>query len=99
MLMGNERERPGRGLVAAAITSSILYVIAAIDAASTVSSSRITSGAKTSMIGVVLMTATLFLVAVAIAISERHRAASPIPILGASLFGIFVCVLFVGSWV
>ena len=47
-------------------------------------------------IGALVTTIVLYLVGLAICISERHRAGSLIPVIGASIFGSLVCTIFYG---
>jgi hypothetical protein len=80
----------------AAGLASVVYVVLAIRFAMRVGSSDLNSSARGFFLGVLATTVVLFVVAVAMGVSQRDRAGAAVPALLAALFGIFVCIVFYG---
>jgi FtsH-binding integral membrane protein len=87
-----ERERPSQVLVTVAGITSVLYFTLTVRFAWRIAASGVNASSKRGLAGVVFVTLVLYAIAAAVAFSERRRASALVPIVGASLFGIFICL-------
>lgn len=92
--MDPDEGRPSQALVSAAGMTSALYFAFAGRFATRIAASGLNSSSKAGLVGALLTTLVLFGIAAAVSYSERRRSSAPVPIVAASLFGTFVCLLF-----
>jgi hypothetical protein len=85
-----------RGMLLAAASSSALYFVLATRFALRIATPGLNSSSRGYFTGVLVMTVVLYVAGMAVAVSQRRREAAGIPIIGAALFGSFVCVVFYG---
>ena len=85
-----------RGMLLPAVASSTLYLVLALRFALRIASAGLNSSARGYFTGVLVLTVVLYVAGLGVAVSERRRDAAAIPVIGAALFGSFVCVVFFG---
>lgn len=80
-----------------AVATSVLYVfLAGRYVMRMLSVPELNASARSYFWGVISMTTVLYGICIAIGISQRHRREAPVPVVGAALFGSFICVHFYG---
>lgn len=92
--MKAEEGSPSQALVTAAAIASLIYFAFAARFATRIAAWEANSSSKAGLVGALVAPLVLYAIAAAVAYSERRRSSAPVPVVGASLFGIFVCLLF-----
>jgi hypothetical protein len=97
MLMnGDGRPWYSDPLLWAAGLSSLLYFVLSTRFALRIESSDLNSSARGYFYGALGTTVLLYVVALIVAVANRHDAAAGVPVLVSALFGSFVCIVFYG---
>lgn len=94
--MKREEGSPSQALVTAAGIASLIYFAFAARFATRIGASRVNASSRAGLVGALVVPLVLYAIAATVAYAERRRSSAPVPVVGASLFGIFVCLLFYG---
>ena len=94
---GREGWSKSRWLVGAAGVFSAIYFILAVRFGWRIAAhNNLHPQTRGYFVGALVTTIVLYGVGLAVAFSERHRAGSLIPVVGAAIFGSFLCTIFYG---
>ena len=96
MLMRDHPKTRQRRLPVGAAVASLVYFVLAGRFAWRIASNDLYPDTRNYLLGWLATTVVLYAVCLAVSISERERSGSGVPVVGASLFGSLMCVLFYG---